>query len=190
MPSVTQAEFARLLGVAKPYINKLVTTGVLTLDADGRLDADASIEILKARASPGHQLSRLSEDDTPAMKTIRGGDDDAPPADESVGTGSFQQARTRREHFAALNEQLKYDRELGTLVDAAGVQRACKTAARLVRDNLLAIPDRIAAELAADADPRSVRAILHRHLSAALDRTIHALENAGMTGPAHDDPPA
>lgn len=189
----TQAEFARLLGVARPYINKLVTQGVLTLDADGRLDVDASIEILKSRASPGHQLSRASDADTPAMQAIRAIADeqpsDAPPPDEPAGAGSFQKARTLREHYAALNERIKYERELATLVDAAGVQRACKTAARLIRDNLLAIPDRVAAELAAEQDPKTVQDTLQHHIRAALDRAIRALETPEIAGPPHGEQP-
>ncbi len=195
MPLVTQAEFARLLGVAKPYVNKLVTQGVLTLDADGKLDYDGSLAILKARASPGHQLSRASADDTPAMREIRsaGGEEphsDAPPAPESVGAGSFQQARTQREHYAALNERVKYEREIGRQVDRAGVDRACKTAARLIRDNIMAVPDQISATLAAETDPKKVHALLFKALREALNRTLGGLETPVKPTPVDDEPTA
>lgn len=192
MPLVTQAEFARLLGVARPYVNKLVTQGILTLDEDGKLDYDVSLTILKTRASPGHQLSRASSDDTQAMREIRSaaGEEphsDAPPP-ESVGIGSFQAARTQREYYAALNERVKYEREIGHQVDRAGVDRACKTAARLIRDNVLAVPDQISATLAAETDPKKVHALLFKAIREALNRTLHGLETPIKPLAVDDEP--
>lgn len=48
MAHVTQAEFASLMGLSRPYIAKLVTNGVIQLSETGQIDPKAAIEAMKA----------------------------------------------------------------------------------------------------------------------------------------------
>ena len=48
MANVTQAEFAKLLGVSHPYIAKLATKGIITLDDAGQLDPDTALQEMRA----------------------------------------------------------------------------------------------------------------------------------------------
>ena len=62
-----------------------------------------------------------------------------------------------------------------TLVLASAVQRAAQGAARRTRDAILAVPDRIAALLAAETDAARVYAILHAELAGILRALPDAL---------------
>ena len=48
MAHVTQAEFASLMGLSRPYIAKLVTNGVIHLSETGLIDPKTAIEAMKA----------------------------------------------------------------------------------------------------------------------------------------------
>ena len=48
MPNVTQAEFAALMGLSRPYVAKLATKGIIPLAEDGTLDPDAAIQAMHA----------------------------------------------------------------------------------------------------------------------------------------------
>lgn len=153
MPSVNQTELARLLGVSKPYIHKLVSKGILTLDDNGELDVDASVEALKAVAAPGHQQRHQSAADTPLMAEIRNSAIQAPTEPTSAGTqqpdpaaapSNYQQARAMREKFAAMNERLKFQKLAGELVPAAAVEQEWTAVLLAIRTELMQIPNKLA----------------------------------------------
>jgi len=157
MPHVTQAELAKLMGVSRPYVNKLVSKGILALEANGKLDYDTAVVALKAVANPGPQLRHASENDTPLMQEIRNSaleaspesDADAPSLDDQGIPSNYQQARALRERFAAMNERLKFERDIGYLVDADGVGKALQDILATLRATLDLIPDRVIADLPA-----------------------------------------
>lgn len=176
MPHVTQAEFAKLLGKSKPYINNLVSKGILSLEDDGKLDYDASVAALKLVANPGPQLRRASEDDTPLMQEIRASALNASPEVNSIQPpdldvqgipSNYQQARALRERFAALNERLKFERDIGRLVDADGIARALQDILATLRVNLDLVPDRCIADLPIEA-AHPLRLKIAAELDAAL----------------------
>lgn len=55
---VTQAEFARRIGVSKPYITKLVKEGKLSLNENGKLDLNKALKAYNHSKHPSHDLSR------------------------------------------------------------------------------------------------------------------------------------
>lgn len=179
MPHVSQAELAKLLGVSRPYVNKLVSKGVLALEADGRIDYDTAILALKDIASPGPQLRHASAADTPLMQEIRAsaleanpdaeGDDPAPaPSLDDQGIPkNYQQARALRERFAAMNERLKFERDIGYLVDADGVGKGIQDILATLRAHLDLVPDRAIADLPVEIG-HPVRMKIAAELEAAL----------------------
>lgn len=141
MTTVSQAEFAQLLGVSKPYITKMVKDGTLTLDADGRLDLQTAVAALKVASSPGHQRRASSEADSPLMREIR---DSAllasGPADPDE-PATFQQSRAQRERYASLNERLKYETAARQLLPASAVERTIGEAFKTLAQTLDSLPD-------------------------------------------------
>lgn len=87
-------------------------------------------------------------------------------------------ARERR-FKVAIDRRVK----AGELVEAATVRRALFPVVWSLRDALLAVPDRVASTLAAEADERAVHAALSADLLAALDSAtdeLHAVA-AGLS---------
>jgi hypothetical protein len=91
----------------------------------------------------------------------------APRGDDGSASGD-QRSRIREaaRSEAARAELLEYELGLkrGTLILTEDVKRAAFEKARIARDALLAIPDRLAPLLAAEQDPAQVHAILAQEL--------------------------
>jgi len=157
MALITQAEFSRQIGVSKPYIHKLVKKGIIRL-RDGKVDTEQARAAMKANADPA---SLLREDSPPEV---------IPAAGSAAGGVDFITARTMREAFRAKLAKLEYEEKSGKLTDAARVRNDAFKAGRIIRDELLAIPDRLADVLAAEDDPATVRKIIFDELELVLNR--------------------
>ena len=70
-------------------------------------------------------------------------------AGRQVGTGGYQKARAAREAVSAQLARLKYEEQMGRLVNVSAVRIAIFNASRVARERLLSIPDRFASEIAA-----------------------------------------
>lgn len=91
--------------------------------------------------------------------------------DGAPGGASYATARAVKEHFLAKLVKLQHDERVGALIsrDAAYVERF--NTARIVRDAVLNIADRVAAQLAAESDEKKV----HEILSTELRNALHAI---------------
>ena len=58
---VNQAEFARNIGVSKPYITKLVKTGKLKLNENRKLNLEESKKILSSSKNPSFDANREND---------------------------------------------------------------------------------------------------------------------------------
>ena len=91
-----------------------------------------------------------------------------PIAQPMQGGPTYAEAQRAREVYRAERERLKLLQEKGELVSAADVQSAAFQAARTVRDALMALPDRLAAQLAATTDAKLCHNLLAEELRVAL----------------------
>lgn len=101
---------------------------------------------------PAHAKNLADEPDT---------DDDQPI--------SYAQARAQHERFKARLAQLELEEREAKLVQADEVKREAFRVARLVRDSMLNIADRVAAELAAEANQFKVHQRLTHEIRRALE---------------------
>lgn len=81
-------------------------------------------------------------------------------------------ASAKLEKFKAANEELKYREQLGKLVDVENVQKEAFQIARITRDAILAIPDRISPQLCGITDPVVMHATLTKEINGALDQLV------------------
>lgn len=176
MDKVTQAELARLLGVSRPYVNKLVTAGTLVLDEDGKIDQKAAAIAIAAHADPVRQLQAASDDDTPLMQQIRASASGQAPIDLEAGSTndgdmgpSYQEARTRRERAAAAVAELALAERMQLLVSVESVRRAAYESARDVHNKLIRMPDSLAPLLAAETDAVKIHALMSHAIREALN---------------------
>lgn len=169
---LTQAEAARREGLTRQYIGKLIGQGRLDTDSRKRVrlaqlravranDLDPSRGKHKAKAAPFDPAAALR---------------DIPP---DGPTGGFTAARTKREEQQALLAELDVRKRTGELVEWAKVEALNASTAVMIRESLLAIPDRLAAVLAAEADERRVRQVLDSELRSALEALATMLKRPG-----------
>lgn len=84
-------------------------------------------------------------------------------------SATIAESRQRKEAADAELAEIKLSKEKGKLVDAEEVKTAAFKAARVVRDALLNIPDRVAAEIASESDQLKVHALLTQEIRRVLE---------------------
>jgi hypothetical protein len=100
---------------------------------------------------------------------------DTPPLDELGKPGTLTEAQLRVTYQREVKLQLENELRKGTLVDAIQARRDQYAIAKMVRDSLLNVPVRVAAELAAETDEAKVHARLEQEIRAALIGLAEAL---------------
>lgn len=89
--------------------------------------------------------------------------------DNNQGAGGVGEARTRKLELETAILERKLQELDGTLVDRAEVEKEVGDLARRLTDRILNIPERIAADLAAETDTRKVTRILVQELRVVLE---------------------
>lgn len=162
---LTQKDYAARRGVSKQYIGELVRKGVLPLK-DGLIDPTMADAILEARREPARPQRRAQTEQTNQTEF-------APPAQRTVTTAELPtlllKTRIKSETEKAKLLEIKAKVESGKFVDVDEVKSVAFRRGRIVRDNLLSIPDRLDAILAAETDRRKVHQILSDELNRVLD---------------------
>lgn len=162
---VTQAEFARLQGVARSYVTKLKAAGRLVLTDDGLVDVEASRARIAATADPNRDdvAQRYAEarhnSQTPPPKPPA---PPGPPSADTIGN-SYQAARAVKEKFAAMTAKLEYERAIGKLVERADMEAAVEDVVATLRQALENLPHRAAPELVGK-DLDAIRATLRQEI--------------------------
>lgn len=143
-----QAEAARRLGVTRQAINRRIKRGTLAL-ADGLVDLDEAAAL---------------------MAPTRGTDSAVVPVE---AVADYRRSRELREHYQALDAKLKYETACRDLIDARLAGMALTTAAANMRLAIEALPDRLAARLAAETDEATCAEIL----TESVDEVLQALQD-------------
>ncbi|MGC8884876.1 MAG: hypothetical protein ACP5UT_18825, partial [Bryobacteraceae bacterium] len=149
-------------GVSLAAVQKAVHSGRITPTADGLIDSDRADAEWSAKTRPGQQRPK-------AAAAVPREPAEAP----AVGLDYFR-ARAIRESYLARLAKIEFEERTAKLVSRDEVQVAAFTNGRTVRDNLLNIPDRLAATLAAEADVDRV----HHLLSVEIRRALEELAGA------------
>ena len=161
---MTQAEYARYRKVNRSYINRLAKRGILVLR--GKLvDVAASDAVLDDRP-----VDFEAAESTPRSTPGAGA---RPAVDLGQSSGapqptSFAQARTAEMIFRARLRKLEYETRSGKLIPTDEVKVQWFKLGRQIRDKLLAVPAKLAPQLAALSEVRAVRELLDGEIEAIL----------------------
>jgi phage terminase Nu1 subunit (DNA packaging protein) len=154
---MSQAEYARYRKVHRSYINRLAKRGILVMR--GKLvDVAASDAVLDDRP--------VEVEPAPAVNT---GQQRA--SAEAIGAGqrtTFAEARTAEMIFRARLRKLEYETKSGKLILTDEVKVQWFKLGRQIRDKLLAVPAKLAPQLAALTDTRQVRELLDVEIEGIL----------------------
>jgi hypothetical protein len=148
---MTVSEYAEHRGCAPTAVKYAISSGRIAQDAGGEIDPVAADRDWEANTN--HAKARNGARGSPAA------------------AGSFAEAHAARERHAGLLAELEYEERLGNLVSRQAVELEYTNRWQIVRDAMLNLPSRIAALLAAEADPVAV----HNLLEAEIQNTLEQL---------------
>lgn len=191
-------EYARYRGVSGEAVSKAVRSGRISTiqDQNGNRKIDPAIadqewdrnthhayknvgEYIKRKPQPEPEPPPEQNEQTleerveapapaPAQQHVFTPDPEAEKASKT-----YHQSRSIKEAYSARLQRLAYEEKLGKLINVEKVRVAAFNTARIVRDAILSVPDRISHEIASIQDPHDV----HIRMTEAL---IEALE--GLSG--------
>jgi len=191
MTTVTQAEFARIMGVARSTVSRTWKKAGRLVMAGDLVDVDASRQRLRETSggrddvSARHAANRGAEipvaqpdeENAPAAKS-------APPADtgkQPRGVESRADAQARKESAAADLMEIELAQKRGDLIPKEDVDAALKAFGAAVRAALDVFPDQTAPLVAPVIDMDEVHALLSescRNVLAMVADHLHNQERA------------
>jgi len=177
---MTLSEYARHRGCDLKAVQFAVERQRIFREPDGRLDSEKAdrdweknTNHANARYGPKHRRS--------ASGAAMGGGggwaghkaDSAAAAlaepEKMAGSMSFANARTIKEIYDAKLKKLEHDEKQGKLISRRDVEVAAFNRFRVLRDAILNVPTRIAAQLAAETDTNLVHEIIETELRTVLE---------------------
>ncbi|MCW5982459.1 MAG: hypothetical protein KIT09_30510 [Bryobacteraceae bacterium] len=153
---MTQAAYARRRDVNRSHISRLAKRGILVMR--GKLvDVAASDAVLDDKPVDFETHETSPSVTRPAVESVAG-----------ASGASFAQARTAEMVFRARLKKLEFETRTGKLIGADEVKVKWFTIARTIRDKLLAMPAKLAPQLAALGDTKDIRDLLDAEMTAIL----------------------
>ena len=166
------AELARRLGVSRQAVSDLVRRGILTPDANGRIDEAAARAAILSSVHPTSKTVQAAQSSAPApIDPVAAAPAPAPaaaPPPEAAAT-NYHVAKTMREAAEAHIARLKLAEMRGELIRTDAVRAVMSNIFATTREAVLQMPARLAPLLAAESDPAAVQNLLHAELHAALE---------------------
>jgi len=177
MAEITVAALCRSLGLQRYAVDEAIRRERITSwrrDERGRIwiDEEKATREFIERTDPGAAA------DNGKFREIEGVDAVDLPSGDLSPLEQLKRETLRIRRAQADREEIKRDVERGLLVAREEVQKIAFDSARIVRDALKAVPDRIAPVLASEDDQNEIRRILNLELDAALNGLVTALPDA------------
>ena len=148
---ITQTEWAREIGVSKQYVCYLVKKGIVELE-DGLIDREQANRAIEAIRDPSQPLRRKNYSES----------------GEKLST-MLLKTRIKNEMERGKLLEAKARAEIGELVAVEEVKRDAFNVARVVRNNLLNIPNRVSALLASLSDTEKIHMALTEEITNSLE---------------------
>ena len=158
--------YAKHRGISEGAVRKAIKTGRISTNANGKIDASKA----DAQWQQNSDLAQKLAITTNKSATIPKANYQPPPPTSNVGsTPSYQQSRAIREAYSARMAKINFERESKKLISAEQVKVDAYNTARVTRDRILNIPDRVIPMLVGKTDIHEMKQILKTELIKALD---------------------
>lgn len=154
MELISQAQWAKKHGFSKQYASQLVKNGTIKL-INGKINTQQADNALLAVRNPAHEQRR-------AVFGGGGGDN----TDLST---LLLKTRIKNEVEKGKLLEARAKAESGELVNADQIKEAAFNKARVVRDGMLNIPDRVASIIASIDDEHKIHEILTHEIRLVLE---------------------
>jgi hypothetical protein len=171
MRMMTVPKWAASLGLSKQSGYQAVRRCSIPV-VDGLVDADLADVLYR---------QRTRRRATPRRPAAPPADSAGPPGEETAM--SYDEARRRREVAEATLAELRLAEQAGTLVLREAINRTLFLAARVMRDQMLAIAPRLAASLGPVTDPKLIELRIADEVRVALRAFAQQLRTGGLPDP-------
>ena len=166
MPVLSLRAYAKHRGVSLTAVQKAIRSGRIATTSEGLVDSDRADAEWTAKTRPGQR--RAKQAPPPVVR-------EPERSEAPIGGGlDYFRARAVRENYLARLAKIEFEEKTAKLISRDEVQVAAFTKGRTARDNLLNIPDRLAATMAAESDADKVHQILTAEIRKALDELAGA----------------
>lgn len=182
MPKMSFADYARHRGVSPAAVTRAVQKGRIASEFDPAthrqvIDSESADAAWVANSDSSKLIGAMAAAGTGGLpepsRELSG--EESEPSDHASAAQSYSVSRAHREFYQARLARLNYEQKLGTLVAASEVSKQAFTAARIVREGITNIPDRLAAQLAGETEPRVVHKLLADELARVLSELADGL---------------
>lgn len=155
------AKYSRLRGVTKEAVSKAVREGrIPSFNENGRRLIDPELADQEWQKNTNPSVANEESRQKKLGVSIEEDKNNGP---------SYSQSRSIREAYQARLAKLSYEEKLEKLVSAEKVKVTAFTTARIVRESVLNIPNKISYQLATETDSNKIHLILTEALIEALE---------------------
>jgi hypothetical protein len=183
MNTMTRSEFARHLRVKPSYVTQLAKDNRLVFDGT-KILVEESLQRIEATKDPSkrgvvarHQNNRDQKLlDAPAVDPDQ--PDDEQQDAQDLQNCSYQGSRAKREHFAALREEIAFRKEAGELLEKNVVVEVIANATTTLRGAIEVLPDLMAPQLVGQQDEQHIRATLADYIDQILSNAAQEFTKA------------
>ena len=150
MELIKQSQWAKRHGFSRQYAGQLVQSGVIQLTG-GLVDAQQADAAIAALRDPNQPQRRKNTSDVTELSTL------------------LLKTRIKNEMERGKLLEARAKAEIGELVSVEDVKVAAFNKARIIRDSLMNIPDRVASLLASIDDAHKIHEVLLQEIRIALE---------------------
>ena len=168
---VTQKEFAEICGVSKAAVTKWKSKGLLVFGENNLVNVAATQEKLENRPAKyrGGTAKTFSNNDNDFVEPDDFEDDDSTLEENDDDNISHAEATRRKEVYLARCQKVKYEKEIGKLVDVDAAAQVVANEYAKVRSKILAIPTRTATRLSVMKNPAEIKRYLDTEIAEVLN---------------------
>ena len=148
--------YAKHRGVSEAAVRKAIKQGRISKNKNGKID-------------PQKADSEWNKNTDPAQIKKTDSADNANYIPNSLSGPSYQQSRAIKEAYSAKLTRLQFERESKKLISVDEVKISAFNAARMTRDRILNIPDRVIPQLVGKTSIFEMKEILKTELVKALE---------------------
>lgn len=182
-----QRKDAGLPGGSEGGVRKAIQTKRISTLPDGTIDPEVADREWARNTFAGQTLakaakaadSRPAESAAPAAALPQSSPE--PVSQGADPVAAYLRARAVKENFAARKMQLEYEELAGKLIRAERASEYAASFSSIVKDSLLAVPDRLSPMLAALAgDEVAIHRLLMKEIADVLRKMSKAITDAGL----------
>ncbi len=164
----------KVITSSRPYLSELARDGKIPFTGEGRskrFDYQAVVDALgsiRVRVEPAANAKNL--DHFPPLKEGQTKEDYEREVRAKLGDDpSLTDTKIFLTIYQGKLAEQKFDIEAKRLVYRDDVEQMAFSVVRVLRDQILAIPERLAGEVASSNDPREIKEIMYKEINQVLD---------------------